>query len=486
MSQLEELTSLVGAEQVRTDQETRQTYGQDESLAKPCMPEAVVSPVNAEQVQAIVQWANRWTVPLIPVSSGPPRFRGDTVPTLGGVVLDLQNMKKIVRIDRKNRVCLVEPGLTFGELLPELAKEGLRPNMPLHPRANKSVVASVLEREPPLIPRYQWDASDPMCCMEVIFGTGDLFWTGEAAGPGSLEKQWEHGGAQKFPLGPHQVDYHRLIQGAQGTMGIVTWASMKCEVLPEKWKLLRFSADRLDTLIPFVYKVIRYDIGDEILILNNLQLASLAREKAEDIQSLARDLPEWNLLLRLSGTRYLPDERISYQSQDLMDLAQQHGLSAALWTGEIRDDVLNKALSSPCEDTYWKLRYKEAFQELLFQSTLDQVPHLLSVAKESLVEQGIALQDVGVYIQPLVQGTSCQVELCMFYDPGSSTQSQAVAEAMRNTARTLLKAGAFFSRPYYPWASLVYETQAAYRETLQKIKNVFDPNNVFNPGKICF
>ena len=486
MSQLEELTALVGNEQVRTDPETRQAYGQDESLAKPCMPEAVVFPGSSEQVQAIVQWANRWTVPLVPVSSGPPRFRGDTVPSLGGVVLDLQNMKKIVRIDRKNRVCLVEPGLTFGELLPELAKQGLRPNMPLHPRATKSVVASVLEREAPLIPRYHWDASDPMCCMEVIFGTGELFWTGEAAGPGDLDKQWEHGGAQKFPLGPHQVDYHRLIQGAQGTMGIVTWASMKCEVLPEKWKLFRFSADRLDVLLPFVYKVIRHEIGDEILFLNGLQLACLARENAEEIRSLASALPEWNLLVRLSGTRYMPEERISYQSQDLMDLAQEHGLNATPWTGEIRDDSLVRAITSPCEDTFWKLRYKGAFQELLFQSTIDHTPHLLSVAKESLIEQGVVLPDVGIYIQPLVQGTSCQVELCMFYDPGNRAQSRAVANAMRNTARDLLKAGAFFSRPYYPWASLVYETQAAYRETLKKIKNVFDPNNVFNPGKLCF
>ena len=43
---------------------------------------------------------------------------------------------------------MIKPGVTFGELIPAVAKEGLRLNMPLAPRATKSVVGSMLSREP--------------------------------------------------------------------------------------------------------------------------------------------------------------------------------------------------------------------------------------------------------------------------------------------------------------------------------------------------
>jgi len=320
----------------------------------------------------------------------------------------------------------------------------------------------------------------------VIFGNGDLFWTGEAAGPGSLEKQWDKGGAQKFPLGPHQVDYHRLLQGAQGTMGIVTWASLKCEVLPSARKLFRFCAERPEELVPFLYRLIRQEIGDEILLLNALHLACLVEEAPEKIAALAGSLPAWNLLVVLSGGEYFPEERIAYQARDMMDLAQQCGFSTAGWTRELRQERLDQVLTSANQGTYWKLRPRGAFQDLLFQTTLDEAPRLVEVAGESLRRQGVAVQDTGVYIQPLVQGTSCHVEVCMYYDPGDPSARERVAGAMQGTVGDLLRAGAFFSRPYYPWAAQVYDRQGAYRETLLKIKNVFDPNHVFNPGKLCF
>ena len=55
--------------------------------------------------------------------------------------------------------------------------------------------------------------------------------TGEAgAGPQTLEAQWQAGGVQADPKGPAQTDFFRLLTGAQGAMGIVTWAAVKCEL----------------------------------------------------------------------------------------------------------------------------------------------------------------------------------------------------------------------------------------------------------------
>ncbi len=81
---------------------------------------------------------------------------------------------------------MVEPGVTFGELIAAVAEKGLRLNMPLQPRATKSVVGSMLSREPVIMPHYHWDISDPIGSTEVVFGTGDMFRTGAAAGPGDI------------------------------------------------------------------------------------------------------------------------------------------------------------------------------------------------------------------------------------------------------------------------------------------------------------
>jgi len=190
MPEKEELAAIVGGENVSDTPEALEAYSRDESFVRRMKPQFVARPENVAEVQEIVKWANSTGTPLIPVSSGPPHFRGDTVPSLGGVVVDLSPM-------------------------------------PLCPRSSKSVIGSCLEREPTMIPKYQWDISDPLLCTEVVFGTGDLFRTGEAAGPGSLEDQWASGQAQTNAMGPFQVDFFRLIQGSQGTMGILTWATLQ-------------------------------------------------------------------------------------------------------------------------------------------------------------------------------------------------------------------------------------------------------------------
>jgi hypothetical protein len=123
-----------------------------------------------------------------------------------------------------------EPGITFGELIPAAAKGGLRLNIPLMPRSTKSVTGSMLEREPAIMPTYHWDIADPLQCVEVIYGTGDMFRTGAAAGPGDLEDQWKAGGGQVEAAGPSSASWYRLISGSQGTMGLVTWSSARCEI----------------------------------------------------------------------------------------------------------------------------------------------------------------------------------------------------------------------------------------------------------------
>ena len=95
-------------------------------------PWFVVKPQNSDQIQSLVIWANETKTPLVPVSSGAPHAYGDTAPSVAGaVIVDLSGMKKILRVDRRNRVVVIEPGVTYSQLEAELAKEGMRLTMPL-------------------------------------------------------------------------------------------------------------------------------------------------------------------------------------------------------------------------------------------------------------------------------------------------------------------------------------------------------------------
>jgi hypothetical protein len=206
------LAKIAGSANVVCEESVLNNYSRDMSFVNAIKPSCVVKPRNADDVEKIVKLAKETLTPLVPISSGPPHFRGDTVPGIGGaVVVDLSNMKKIIRVDRENRVAMFEPGVTFGALIEAVAQEGLRLNMPLLPRKSKSVVGSLLEREPVIMPKYHWDIADPLNCLEVIFGTGDKFRTGAAAGPGSLEEQWAAGGAQVEAAGPSTASWYRFL-----------------------------------------------------------------------------------------------------------------------------------------------------------------------------------------------------------------------------------------------------------------------------------
>jgi FAD/FMN-containing dehydrogenase len=475
---------IVGAGAVIDDPAVLSEYSRDMSFTPAQSPAMVVKPADASEVRALVEWANRYLIPLVPVSSGPPHFRGDTVPQQGGVVVDLSQMNGILRIDRKNRVAMIEPGVTFADLKPEVEKQGMRVMTPLAPRSAKSIIGSYLEREPTLVPRYHWDMSDPLCCTEVVFGSGDLFRTGAAAGPGTLEEQWESGQAQKSPLGPGPTDFHRVIQGAQGTLGIVTWATIRLELLPSMQELLLVGCEKLEEVTEFVHWLQRLKLGDECLVLDRLNLASILEQDARAIEGLRSTLPPYVLILVVGGYERLPEERVAYQMNDVMALAQRTGVNPARELPGLDTKRLLEALSSPSPDPYWKLRYRGSCADIFFLTTLDRASGFIQVVRESCRETGCPEANMGAYVQPIQQGRSCHVEFNLTFDPASEVD--LARRTFELASRDLMSHGAFFSRPYGAWAELLRAKIPEHVTALRKVKGIFDPNGVMNPGRLFF
>ena len=329
------LAEIVGAGNVSADPAVLEAYAGDQSFVGKMTPRFVVKVDGLETVQKLVNLAKETGTPLVPVSSGGPHFYGDTVPSTGdAVIVDLSGMKKVDLIDPFERVAsMVEPGVTFGELIPAVAKEGLRLNMPLQPRATKSVVGSMLSREPVIMPHYHWDISDPIGSTEVVFGTGDMFRTGAAAGPGDIAEQRAAGGVQKEAAGPSAMSLHRLLQGAQGTMGIVTWASARCELIPDREQPYFIASDDVAKLLEAAHWLIRLRLGNELLILNSVDVAALMADDDADYARLMAKLPPWVLFFNLGAYKYFPDMRMEGQIQDTRELLQRLGLQTVQSVG---------------------------------------------------------------------------------------------------------------------------------------------------------
>jgi FAD/FMN-containing dehydrogenase len=467
---------------------TLEAYSRDISFVNPVRPAYVVRPSTLEEIGKLVKLANETNTPLVPLSSGPPHFRGDTVPSTGGaIIVDLSGMKRIIKVDRARRVAMVEPGVTYGELISEVEKEGLRLNMPLLPRSSKSVVGSILEREPVTMPKYQWDISDPLACAGVFFGTGDEFRTGQSAGPGTVEEQWAVGGVQKAPYGPGTASWHRLIQGAQGTMGIVTWASMRCELLPGLEESFVVGSSKLGPLLELTSWLIRLRVVNECFILNNTDLATIfAREWPRGYESLRAALPAWTLFYTVAGYEYFPEERVSSHIKDITDLAQRLGVETARCAGAVSANEILKAVQKPSEEPYWKLRPKGACQDVFFLSVHDKLEGQIGAMLDLADEAGYPAANVGVYVQPIVQGTGYHCEFNLFYEPRNSVEVERVKDLTTSATKKLMARGAFFSRPYGENAGMILNRDAATVGILHKFKKIFDPNNILNPGKICF
>jgi FAD/FMN-containing dehydrogenase len=78
------------------------------------------------------------------------------------------------------------------------------------------------------------------------------------------------------------------------------------------------------------------------------------------------------------------------------------------------------------------------------------------------------------------------MEFTFFYDPAKAAEKMKISDLYRNVAASLLSQGAFFSRPYGELANMVYERAASYTMALKRLKKVFDPKNIMNPGNLCF
>jgi len=212
---LEELRQIVGPDGLVIDPAERAVYGYDATPGHRGRPDAVVFPTSTEQVREVVALAARERVPVIPRGSG-TNLSGGTVPVSGGIVLALTRMNRILEIDEANLTATVEPGVITGQLHRAVEQRGLFYPPDPGSQAISTIGGNLAENAGGLRGLKYGVTGDYVMGLQVVLANGQLIETG--------------GKNVKDVAG---YDLTRLFVGSEGTLGVITRATLKLLPLPE-------------------------------------------------------------------------------------------------------------------------------------------------------------------------------------------------------------------------------------------------------------
>jgi hypothetical protein len=194
----------------------------------------------------------------------------------------------------------------------------------------------------------------------------------------------------------------------------------------------------------------------------------------------------------ISGLIRRPEEKIAYEEKFLKDVMRAEfqkinlvdNLAGFPGVGRKMLSMLRKPW--PAEKTYWKNAWKGGAQSLVFIARPVNTPLYAEIMEEVAARYGYPMADIGMYIQPIEHNRASHVEFTLFHDPDDAAEKSVIAGIMRDAAKALMNEGAFFSRPYGELAPMIFDRAAGYTMALKRVKKVFDPKNILNPGNLCF
>jgi glycolate oxidase len=214
------LIEIFGRENYDDSEAGRLVYSYDATPQFQSLPDGVISPDNVKQVSDIVKVCNEHNIPIIPRGSGTNLCAG-TCPTEGGLVLLFRHMNRILEIDEENLTVTVQPGVITLDMINEVEAKGLF--YPPDPSSMKisTIGGNINENSGGLRGLKYGVTRDYVIALEIVLANGDIIRTG-----GKLAKDVAG------------YDLTRLFVGSEGTLGIITEATLKLIPMPEAKKTM--------------------------------------------------------------------------------------------------------------------------------------------------------------------------------------------------------------------------------------------------------
>lgn len=443
----------VFGERLFTSREQRICYSYD-ATGKIFLPEAVVFPLDTEEVRRVVLLANEHRFPVIPRGAG-SGFSGGSLPVQGGVVLSTERMDRILSIDEENLVAVVEPGVVTETLKKEAKGRGLF--YPPDPASFKfcTIGGNIAECAGGMCAVKYGVTRDYVRGLEVVLGTGEVIRTGVSTVKGVVG-----------------YDLTRLLVGSEGTLGIVTKAILRLIPLPEAAAtILSFFRSNHDGS-KAVVGIFAERITPCSLELMDRTAIDCVRENAD---LLVPGDAGCALLVEVDG----PKESVAGEADRVEQACRRYGAievgRAADAEGRERLWTLRRSISPALRRVNpVKINEDIVVPRSRLPEMLAFLDDLASRMRLKIVNFGHA-GDGNVHVNLMISGTD---------EEERQRADEAVAEVFR---KTVALGGTISGEHGIGIAKapfLEMEVGPLGVTAMKRVKNCFDPNGILNPGKI--
>lgn len=237
-----QLQSIVGVENVEYSHASRLAYSYDATPRFQSLPDFIVSPRNKEEVQKVIQLCNDENIPIVPRGSGTNLCAG-TIPLTGGIVLLFKHMNKIIEVDEENLTIITQPGVTTDQINHAAAEVGLF--FPPDPGSMhvSQIGGNIGENSGGLRGLKYGVTHDYVLGLEVVLPNGKIIQTG-----GKLAKDVAG------------YDLTSLFVGSEGTLGVITEATLKLLPQPETKQAMIALYNDLESAAETVSAIIAHQI----------------------------------------------------------------------------------------------------------------------------------------------------------------------------------------------------------------------------------
>lgn len=228
-------------------QAERQQHARDQSSHPAHLPDIVIWPHTTAEVSQIMRLAHQHRIPVTAWGAG-TSLEGNPIPLHGGIVLNFQQMNKIVAIHTQDFQVTVQPGIFYRNMNQRLAAEGLffAPD----PGANASI-GGMLANNAAGSRTVRYGATrDNVLALEVVLANGDVIHTGARTVKQSAGYDLTH-----------------LFVGSEGTLGIITQATLKLVPIPAFVSAATAAFSSVKTAAQVVYEIMGAGLAPNALEL---------------------------------------------------------------------------------------------------------------------------------------------------------------------------------------------------------------------------
>lgn len=449
-----ELERVVGKENVLTSPEALKAYSYDGTTSWIREPDVVVFPTTSQQVSEIMKLANKEKIPVTPRGGG-TNVSGGSVPWLGGIVLCTTKMNKILKIDKENLTTTVEPGVVLQDLNLALAKEGLF--FPPDPQSFLGATIGGIIAE---------NAGGPACVKygvtkQYVLGLEVVLPTGEIVNLG--------GRTLKNVVG---YDLLHIFISSEGTLGVITRAELKLNPLPPARKTTMAVYADVAMAGESVFRVLENGvIPDKIELLDNWVI-----NRIEEMMPMG--LPKDADAVLLFECDGIP-EAVEKETEKIVDIVKKYGAVDVRIAKDM--DEANK---------YWLARragfaavFGKAKTVLAEDVTVPRgkIPDLIRKCKEVAKKYNVEIVVLG-------HAGDGNLHPSVLTDINNQEHYSRSVKAMDEIIEEAVNLGGVLSGEHgiglEKQRFLKRQLDPVVIDMMKKIKALFDPNNIMNPGKI--